>query len=395
MIPAVILATHTTGLGVIRALGRMGVPVIVFYYDKKDMGYVSRFVVEKFHMPHPEQNQETVVGLLTDYANRHGRCLLVPTDDATLTVVSRHKDVLGKFYEVACPDWSVTEKIINKRYTYELAERCGIPCPKTYLPKSLDELEHYGQHTEFPCLVKPCKSHQYDEKFKKKLVKAENRDQLYEAFVEAQNAGIEVMLQEYIPGDVNNNVNYNSYFWEGSHLVEFTARKIRLYPPEFGVPCVVKSDNVEEILEPGRRILSALGHYGYSCTEFKKDPRDGVYKLMEVNGRHNRSTLLSVQCGLNFPWIEYCHRVQGEVPEQHSYRTDVFWIDEAKDIFQFLTSKAIHSQGLGLFCKPYGKEHVFSVLDYDDFSPICKRLSNLLQRSLKFDLKKHVVGTAQ
>lgn len=381
MIPVVILATHTTGLAVIRALGIHGVPVIVFYYDKNDMGYVSKFVIDKFQMPHPEQNQEEVVTLLNEYAYKNGRCLLVPTDDATLTLVSKNKDVLGRFFDVACTEWGITEKYINKKYTYELAEKIGIPCPKTYVPKSLQELDKHQENVTFPCLVKPCQSHQYDAKFKRKLVMAEDMGQLHKAFTEANSAGLDVMLQEYIPGDTCNNVNYNSYFWGNRPLAEFTAQKIRLSPPEFGVPCVVKSKDVTEVISPGRQILSALGYYGYSCTEFKKDSRDGTYKLMEVNGRHNRSTLLSVHCGLNFPWLEYLHRMYGEIPEQQSYKNGIYWIDEVKDIAQHLFKR--NNNSMSDFCKPYSSERVFSVLDTQDMYPICKRMSNLICRCLK------------
>ena len=52
---------------------------------------------------------------------------------------------------------------------------------------------------------------------------------------------------------------------------------------------MVLSEHVPEVIEPGRKILQAMGFYGYACTEFKRDPRDGSHKLMEVNGRHNLS----------------------------------------------------------------------------------------------------------
>ena len=32
---------------------------------------------------------------------------------------------------------------------------------------------------------------------------------------------------------------------------------------------------------------------GFACTEFKYDARDRTFKLLEVNGRHNLSSLLS------------------------------------------------------------------------------------------------------
>ena len=57
-LPAVILTSHTMGLGVIRALGRMGVPIIVFYYENKDFGYLSKYVVEKNYVSHAEKSED-------------------------------------------------------------------------------------------------------------------------------------------------------------------------------------------------------------------------------------------------------------------------------------------------------------------------------------------------
>ena len=46
------------GLAVIRSLGIKGVPIIVVYYQKEDMGYVSKYVKEANFAPHPEQCPE-------------------------------------------------------------------------------------------------------------------------------------------------------------------------------------------------------------------------------------------------------------------------------------------------------------------------------------------------
>ena len=109
-------------------------------------------------------------------------------------------------------------------------------------------------------------------------------------------------------------VNYNAYVSDGRPAVEVTAQKLRLSPPQMGFPRVVVSKEVPEVIEPGRQLLSAMGFHGFANIEFKKDPRDGTYKLMEVNGRHNNSGMLSVRAGVNFPWIMYRHLVQGELP---------------------------------------------------------------------------------
>jgi predicted ATP-grasp superfamily ATP-dependent carboligase len=393
MIPAVVLSSHTIGLAVIRALGVMNVPVHVFYYDKNDMGFVSRYVRDKVHAPHPEKQEKQFISQLIDYAGKIGKSILFPADDATLKVVSKNKEALQRYYIVACPAWDVTEQFIDKKYTYALAERLGIPCPRTLVPESFEEMETFAKKADFPCLIKPCESHSYFELFRKKMVKAETPEQMLMAYKQATEAGFSVMLQEFIPGDDTHGVNYNSYFSQGRALVEFTAEKVRYAPPALGVPRVVISKEIPEIAEPGRKILAAMGFNGFSCTEFKRDPRNGVYKLMEVNGRHNRSGLLAVHCGINFPWIEYSHLAYGETPSERCFRQGVYWIDEVSDMINSVKYYKYERFALKEYVKPYSGPHVFAVFDAKDLKPIAKRmvdLAGMLFRQLRSPLNKRV-----
>jgi predicted ATP-grasp superfamily ATP-dependent carboligase len=206
-----------------------------------------------------------------------------------------------------------------------------------------------------------------------------------QAYDEAAMEGIDVMLQEYIEGPDTTNINYNSYFWEGCSLAEFTAQKVRLSPPDSGVPSVVLSKDVPEVIQAGRKLLQAFDYRGYSCMEFKKDPHDGIYKLLEINARHNRSSLLAVRCGINFPWIEYRHRLYGELPQTDGYRKGVYWIDMTRDLAA--VGKYI-KRGEFSFAgqlKPYFSSKTFAVLSFKDPVPFIKR---------SVDIVKMIVGAA-
>jgi predicted ATP-grasp superfamily ATP-dependent carboligase len=379
MTPAIVLSSHTMGLGVIRSLGIKGVPIISIYYEKSDMGYVSKYVKEKIFAPHPERYEDKFVDLLVECSKRFGRSLIIPADDATLLVVSKHKSLLEQHHIVACTEWRITKQFIDKKHTYALAETVGVPAPRTIVPRSIEDVERYSGIIDYPCLVKPCQSHRYFELFGKKMVKVENHDQMLSAYQQASDAGIEVMLQEFIPGDDTQGVNYNSYFWKGKPLVEFTAEKVRYSPPQFGVPRVVISKNIPEVIEPARKLLQAMGFYGYCCTEFKKDARDGMYKLMEVNGRHNRSTLLSVSCGINFPWIEYQHLTQKHLPSACSYKAGIYWIDELRDVIHTAKYRKTERYSLAQYIRPYLKKHTFAIFDVKDPKPFIKRCIDLVK----------------
>ena len=388
MKPAIILSSHNTGLSVIRSLSAVNVPIVVVCYSKRDMGYVSKYVKEVIWTPHPENKEGEFIELLMGNGERYKGSMLIPCDDETLVAVSKHKELLGKYFIVACTEWSVTERLIDKQYTYELAETIGVPCPRTIMPSIPGDLEQRCAGLHYPCLVKPCQSHKYLAQFNIKMRKVEDYDHLRQMHQEASDVGLEVVIQEYIPGDDSHSVNYNSYFWDREPLVEFTAVKVRQSPPSFGVPRVVMSKDISEIIEPGRAFLKGLGYYGYSCTEFKKDPRDGIYKLMEVNGRYNRSGILSTRCGINFPALEYQHLLHGVAPKRSNFIKGIYWIDSTKDIFTSI--KYFFREGFSLvdYIKPYCKPNIYAVLDEKDIRPFLKRCFDIFCMGLKWIFTK-------
>ncbi len=181
------------------------------------------------------------------------------------------------------------------------------------------------------------------------------------------------MIQEIIPGDASNGVNYNSYFVDGKPIAEFTARKVRIDPPFFGSPRVLISEQITEIIEPGRLLLKNLNYQGFSCTEFKKDNRDGYYKLMEVNCRNNLTGSLAVNCGINFPWIMYRHLLYGEINHQTYFSPGIYWIDLTKDFSRFFSSRKEEGYSVKEYVKPYLSKKIFAILSFQDPFPFLKR----------------------
>jgi predicted ATP-grasp superfamily ATP-dependent carboligase len=374
LIPALVLSTGTAALGVIRSLGRRGVPVIAFYHDPHEVGCVSRWVHEAIRAPHPDHAEGELVELLLGLVPRFGGGVLMPCADGFLGAVSRHKAELARHYRVACPDRETARTLLEKSLTYAAADAAGVATPRTTVLESLEQAEREAGGASFPCLVKPVTGHQYYRLFQKKMVLARSAGELLAAYREAAAAGSAVMLQEYIPGPDANGVNYNSYFVDGEPLLEFTARKVRNAPPQTGSPRVVMSQHVPEVLEPGRRLLHALRYTGFSCTEFKRDARDGRYQLMEVNGRHNMSSRLAARCGMDFPWLEYRQHAYGERPAPCDFEDGVYWIDLSRDLAHSLMHRRSERYGLARLLEPYLRPHVFAELDWSDLRPFRNRM---------------------
>lgn len=377
MKPAIILSAHTMALGVVKALGRQGVPLVVVHYDRRDMAQHSRYATQTLAALHPQQDEAGFVAQVLQLAEKWQGAVLIPASDETLVVAARHKEALSRHFQVACPDYATVCQVIDKEQTYRLAGTAEVLAPRTLMPRSLADVQDFCGEVVFPCLLKPAQSHLFYSQFGVKMFVAENPAQLLDGYRHAADAGLEVMVQEYIPGGDGDVANYNCYAVGGEVLAEFTADHIRNAPPWFGSPRVVRSRRIDALLQPGRRLMQALNYTGYACTEFKRDRRDGQYKLMEINGRHNLSTLLAVRCGINFPWLEYRHRAYGDLPGAQTFQSGVYWIDLSRDIAYSLKHRHEEQYALRDYLRPYLHPHVWAICDWRDPLPFVRRIGHL------------------
>lgn len=377
--PALVISGHTMGLAVVRALGASGVPVAVLHYDPRDMAHASRYVVADVEVPDPVLDEAGFVEALIGESSRFGGAVVIPASDEAVVAISRNLDAIAPHYLVGCTDWAITERFIDKAQTYQVAVESGVPVARTLVPGSEQEMEAQAEALGFPLLMKPAVGHLFFARFKRKMVQVATMAELRSAYRSATEAGLVVMLQEIIPGDDDTVVNYNAYVWDGQVLAEFTARQLRKAPPTFGSPRVAVSEWIPEVLEPGRRILTAMDFKGFACTEFKWDHRDGMYKLMEVNGRHNLSGALAVRCGINFPLMQYRHLAEGVTPSGGKYLQGVYWTDLLRDVGYSLAFAGRERHTPAAYLKPYARRHCDAIFDRHDSRPFWVRLRYVLR----------------
>jgi predicted ATP-grasp superfamily ATP-dependent carboligase len=370
---AIVISGTTVSLGVVRALGKQGVPVVVVHYEDSDIACFSRYAISRERVPHPEHSEEQFMEALIKHIQDYDAKIVFPVSDQAVLTVSRYRDLLGQYCKVACTDSSTANTFIDKKNTYQLAEENGVSAPRTLVPTSIEDVKRFCVEAEFPCLLKPSQSHLFVKHF----------DDLISAYLRSSELGLDVLIQEIIPGPDSYVVNYNAFYINGAPIVEATAVHYRNGPPHWGSPRVAQSQHVAEVIQPGRRILKAVDYNGFACTEFKFDARDRLYKLMEVNVRHNMSTLLSVRSGVNFPWLEYNYVLHGDVPRQPETEENVFWIDLIRDIGHSLKNARSEGITLPLFLKPYTAKHTFAIWDLRDPRPFLKRLATVVSTGFK------------
>jgi predicted ATP-grasp superfamily ATP-dependent carboligase len=79
------------------------------------------------------------------------------------------------------------------------------------------------------------------------------------------------------------------------------------------------------------RFLRAIDYYGLVELEYKLDPRDGQYKLLDVNGRTWGYHTLGPGAGVDFPYMLFADQV-GEHVEPCRARAGVTWIRLVTDL---------------------------------------------------------------
>ena len=114
------------------------------------------------------------------------------------------------------------------------------------------------------------------------------------------------MVQDLIPGGDDELYTLGAYLSESLEpLGLFCGRKLIQTPPGIGTARLAEAVWVDEVVDAGLHLLRTLGCNGLSQVEFKRDPRDGKFKLMEVNPRLWQWHSLARASGVDLPLIAY------------------------------------------------------------------------------------------
>jgi D-aspartate ligase len=329
---AVVVGGDFHGLGIMRSLGRHGIPVCVVD-DEYSIGRFSRYATHSVKAPNLRDPAQVVEFLLAmgRRMNLQG-WVLFPTRDELVEAFSRNKSALAEVFRVPTPEWDVVKWACNKWNTYTLAEKIGIPIPKTWCPRTVADIDAID--TIFPVCIKPAVKVEFFYATKAKAWRAENRDELKLMFEKALPlvGSSEILVQEIIPGDGTTQFSSCVFFKNGKAIATMEAQRWRQHPPEFGrAATFVESLNLPEIVEPTLRLLREMNYYGLVEVEYKLDHRDGKYKLLDVNTRTWGFHALGPPAGADFSYLQFADQI-GEAVEPCHGRAGVGWIRMVTDI---------------------------------------------------------------
>ena len=291
-IPAVVLkfdpnVMHHGGLGVIRTLGRAGVPVYGVHEGPWAPAATSRYLHGRFFwQPGPDDVDQVRAGLMR-LASHIGRpAVLFTTDDAGAIFLAEHGDDLRQWFLFANSPRDLPRRLAGKYSLYELCRELGVPCPQTALPGSLTAARTFAAEAGYPLIAKlatPWVRGRKELRSTSVVADQEELDRIYQA---CARSGTGLMLQEFIPGGPGHDWFFHGYCDATSACrPAFTGIKERSYPAHAGLTSLGRSAPNQILRDQITGLLARLRYQGLLDLDIRLDARDGQYKLLDFNPR--------------------------------------------------------------------------------------------------------------
>lgn len=308
---AIVIGGYVNGLAAVRSLAAAGAPVSLVSTKPGDLAEYSRHASETERLWNFHTEPDALLDLLDRRRNDWNGAVLVATNDEALETISRHRETLLPHYRVPAPPWEITRHVLDKNRTRQAAERVGVSMPHCYGVMNAEQAQ--AAEFRFPVAVKPVFSHQFTQRFRKKLIVAARRDELIECLRVTDRLGIAMMVMELIPGPDRHSYNQRVYINPRGEPQGLTGmRCFRKSPPFFGVMRACEVWHGKELIEPTVELLRHIGWRGIASAEYKWDHRDGTYRLIEINGRCYLTIGLALRCGINYAGMIWREAATGD-----------------------------------------------------------------------------------
>jgi D-aspartate ligase len=327
---ALVIGGDYRALGLVRSLGRRGIPVWVLTNEHL-LATVSRYTRKVLRWPHAEHEQLNCLLQLCDMHKLKSWTIFPSNDEAAAFLSRRHSELSTRF-RLTTPPWRSLQWGYDKRLTYRIAADAGVDQPQTFFPTDRGEVG--SLKCTFPVILKPTVKEEMNAFTHAKAWRASDRSELLSLYDKARalvNPST-IMIQEFIPGGGEEQVSFAALCREGQVQLSLTAKRLRQHPIDFGrASSFVETANIPAIEVPSGRLLSIIGLTGLVEIEYKRHPSTGAYQLLDINPRVWGWQTLAGRAGIDFPYLLW-QMIHGEPLPQVRARAGVRWVRMFTDL---------------------------------------------------------------
>jgi D-aspartate ligase len=273
---------------------------------------------------------EELLGRLLEYGEAQPEApVLFYQSDEELLFVSRHRRRLSGCFRFVIAEAELVETLVDKARFQGLARALSLPVPATAVVASgSPQPPEAPFELGFPLVVKPLQRadgvwHSIEPA--RKAFRVDGPEQLRSLWPGLSALGRELILQRYVDGPENRIESYHVYVDHRDEVAaEFTGRKIRTRPLQYGQTTALTLTGAEDVARLGRELVRTLRLRGVAKLDFKRGP-DGALHLLEVNPRFNLWHHPGARAGVNIPALVHADLSGRRRPQPARRRSDVRW----------------------------------------------------------------------
>jgi predicted ATP-grasp superfamily ATP-dependent carboligase len=300
-------------MGLVRSLGREGIPVVLGRESRQVFERKSKYSREFVLIPGFDSKPDKTLELLTEIGqNYNEKPVVFFNGESDVLFFSKYRDRLSQYYNIVLADDEMIKDLLNKDRFSILSDKFSLPTPKTFIINTKNEFKKYVPETGFPFVIKPVKQrlwHQPNILEAIGLHKAlliNNQNELDSFLLRYPDETFDLLLQQYIPGTDSDHYDLHTYIDKsGNEKGTVLGRKIRTYPVHFGIGCYTHYEDLQEVNELCIDALNKINYRGVANINLKKHSQTGEFYIFEVNPRFSIWTIIDTACGVNLPMQAY------------------------------------------------------------------------------------------
>jgi predicted ATP-grasp superfamily ATP-dependent carboligase len=312
-------------LAAVRALGSHSVPVTTAGPSLWAISAWSKYTTTHVSCPPTAQTARFIAWLMAFGQKQSEKHVLLPTCDDTAWLYARHRAQLAEHFYLSPADIGTIHALLHKGKLAEHARQAGMDVPRTWHPRSPQDVLDIAEEATFPVLIKPVTQVLFAAG--SKGVRVDRPEALAEAYAEYAAFGhgraivdydgsvAHPMVQEFFHGASNGIYNISSYAEGGKLWGARAGRKILQRPRRLGIGvCFEEAPLDQHLVEGLERLIQRVDYSGVLETEFVRSGERNV--LIDFNPRFYNQMGFDVARGLPLPLLAYFGALSREQPPE-------------------------------------------------------------------------------
>jgi len=316
-IPAIVCdAEILCQIATIQELGKYSIPLVVISTEPNAIGFYSKYATTRILTKIKSYEQEFIDYLI----NNIPRGVIFYSNDANVENISKHKKrLLDEGFRVLVADYDIIAKVLDKYELYLVSKKCSVKCPRSYLIKSISDLNRFSQQVDLPYIIKATTlaGGVYriikDESELPRLYEEMNNTINKKEYVHRQ---ARLFIQEWIEPEDASLWNFNACVKNGDIISYSMGRRIRTDVKSDGTLGSMLLYGVtefnQEIYEANKILFKSLNYEGIVETEWSTSPHyNGAY-LYDFNPRPTGNIRWVYRSGVSI--AEHYYRLNLDLP---------------------------------------------------------------------------------